>query len=649
MQARSGLTAAIAVLLASCVSGAVEAPETSRAKPDHAAPAPDAKSADLDAASMARPGDDHPGRKVYDAACAMCHERPTETRAPALDALRSMSADNIRRALTEGVMQAQGAALTRAQLSDVVAYLGVPEGRNDAWLEASMCPARLRTVDVEARPTVADFGFGLKSHRRMTAQEAGLTSGDLKKLKLEWALAFPQTTTMRAQPVIVGSTMFISVGDTNRVYALDTQSGCIKWSYLSDTQLRTALTFGEVGPDRRKVLLVGDVTRWLLQIDAETGQLIWRKDIRLFDRSRPSAASLIYKDKIIVPLSNREASQAPDDRFECCRTHGGVLALDAVTGERIWTYHTMEGATLRGENSVGTPQWGPSGAPIWANLTIDEKRNVVYATTGENFSLPATDTSDAIIAIDLDTGRQKWSFQGTPNDAWNSACGTDRSGANCPPADKSIREDFDFGGAAVLATGKTGREMLLAGQKSGHVWALNPDNGKLVWSERFGRGTTLGGNHMGVAVDDERVFVPINDSKRPNRIGSDQPGMNALDIETGKVLWRYHAKSDCGEGRRNRAPRCDIWYGLSSPPLVIDQSVVASSVDGKIFIFDASTGAITWQYDTLRDFQTVNGVPGKGGQIDNGAFVAADGALFVQSGYGAEPGNVLLKFVPAPE
>lgn len=649
MRAKLGLFAAVAFLTASCASPAVETAGTSTVVQKSQAPAANPPVAGPAKASAGRPGVDHPGRVVYEAACAMCHDRPNETRAPAMDTLRGMRAENIRRALTEGVMQAQGATLTHGQLADVVTYLAAPEGRGDRWIEASMCPADRRKVDVKATPVVASFGFGLKSQRRMTSREAGLTSRDLQDLKLEWALAFPQTTTMRSQPVIVGSTMFIAVGDTNRVYALDTRTGCIKWSYLAETQLRTALTFGEVGPDQRKVLLVGDVTRWLLQLDAETGELLWRKDIRLFDRSRPSAASLIYKDRIIVPLSNREASQAPDDRFECCRTHGGVLALDAVTGERIWTYHTMEGATLRGENAVGTPQWGPSGAPIWANLTIDEKRNVVYATTGENFSLPATNTSDAIIAIDLDTGRQKWSFQGTPDDAWNSACGTDRSGANCPPAHSSIREDFDFGGAAVLATGRTGREMLLAGQKSGHIWALNPDTGKLVWSERFGRGTTLGGNHMGVAVDDTRVFVPINDSKRPNRIGSDEPGMNALDIETGEVLWRYRATPDCGSGRQARAPRCEIWYGLSSPPLVIDRSVVASSVDGKIFIFDAATGSISWQYDTLRDFETLNGIPGKGGQIDNGAFLAADGALFVQSGYGSEPGNVLLKFAPAAE
>ncbi len=631
-----GSAAFAALLLAACSTGGEQAASQAPAASPVAA-------AQQIAASVGAP---HPGRAVYERACAMCHDKPAETRAPSLAALQVLNAEHIRFALTEGVMQAQGRALGPDDFSQLVNYLAKPADDAHGWIEANMCAADRRAVNLSSPAASAMYGVDLESTRRVTAQQAGLTSSDLGKLELEWALAFPETGTMRAQPVVVGTTMFISVGDTSRVYALDTSTGCVKWTYLSETPLRTALTYGEIGPGKRKVLMVGDATRRLIQLDALTGEQIWEQDVRLFDRSRPSAAPLIHKDRIYMALSNREASQAANDSFECCRTHGGVIAMDALTGERIWVYHTMEGAILQGVNAIGVPRWGPSGAPIWANPTIDVKRNALIVTTGENFSLPATVTSDAIISIDLDTGKQNWVFQGTPNDAWNSSCGTDRSGANCPPEAESIREDFDFGGAAVLAKRSDGRDILLAGQKSGHVWAVDPDSGKLLWSERFGRGTTLGGNHMGVAVDDTRVFVPINDSIRPNRIASHEPGMNALDITTGKVLWRYRATPACDNGREARLPNCATWHGLSSPPLVIDTSVVASSVDGWIFIFDAATGRIDWRFDTARDFETVNGVKGNGGQIDNGAFVAANGSLFVQSGYGGTPGNVLLKFTP---
>jgi polyvinyl alcohol dehydrogenase (cytochrome) len=430
------------------------------------------------------------------------------------------------------------------------------------------------------------------------------------------------------------------------VFALDTASGCVKWVYESGLPLRTSLTYGSLG--ERKVLLIAGEDARLHVIDAKTGERVWVRDVRVFDRSRTTAAPLLLKDRIIIALSNAEAGRATDDKFECCRTHGAVVALSAETGERLWVAHTMDGAILQGTNAAGVPRWGPSGAPIWSSPTYDAKRGVVYVGTGENFSLPWTKTSDAIMAIDVATGAVRWSFQGTPRDAWNSSCGTDHSGANCPPPEESIREDWDFGGSVVIAQRAEGKDILLAGQKSGHVWALDPEaNGKLVWSRRIGFGTTLGGVHWGLAVDDHRVFVPINDSVRPNRFSqAPVPGLYALDVDTGEVRWSFVAQPDCAGPRQKAVPQCANVYGLSSPPLIIDSAVVAPSVDGRLRIFDAETGAVIFTDDTVRSFRTLNGIEGHGGQIDNATIVAADGALFVQSGYGGLPGNVLIAYRP---
>jgi polyvinyl alcohol dehydrogenase (cytochrome) len=594
------------------------------------------------------PDESHPGHALYRQWCAACHDNPQGTRAPHFDGLRRLSAETLRFTLTEGPMRAQAAGMSSADREQLIAYLAdsAPDP-HAAWAERMQCSAKRRVVDLSSPPTVGSFGLNLQSHRRMTAQQAGLTSADLKKLRLAWAVAFPQVAALRSQPIVVGTTLFIVVGEAFRVYALDSETGCVKWTYKSETPLRTSPTYAELPDGSRKVLMFGDTAGRVHQIDAQTGTRIWVKDVRLFDRSNLTAAPLVYRDRAYIALSNREASAATNDKFECCRTSGAVVALDLVTGERIWKAHTMEGATLRGVNAAGALQWGPSGAPIWANLTLDEKRGVLYAATGENLSLPPTNTSDAILAIDLQTGEIRWSFQGTPNDAWNSSCGTERSGANCPPAEQSIQRDWDFGGAVVIAQRRDGRDILLAGQKSGHVWALDPDdNGKLLWVRRFGQGTTLGGVHFGLAIDGERVFAPINDSVRPNRHASHEPGMNAMDIDTGRVLWRYLAQPDCENGRDKIVPQCGNFYGLSSPPLVIDKSVVSGAVDGRLRIFDAETGKVVWEYDTVREFKTIDGTPGRGGQIDNGAYVAANGTLYVQSGYGRLPGNVLLAFRP---
>ncbi len=315
----------------------------------------------------------------------------------------------------------------------------------------------------------------------------------------------------------------------------------------------------------------------------------------------------------------------------------------------------MEDAQYTGKTSAtGVKLRGPSGAPIWSTPAIDAKHGLIYATTGQNTSLPATPTSDAILAIDLANGNLKWTHQTLANDVWNLACRPDpaQSGPNCPSPADSVLKDYDFGAGAILTQTRDGKEILLAGQKSGELWALDPQqNGKLLWRQRFGTGSALGGIHWGLAIDSEhRVFAPINDPHFPEfKDYVPEPGMNAVDIDTGKVLWRKPVTADCSNGRKERFNLCGEKYGLSAAPLVIDKSVVAGALDGRIYIFDSASGDIVWLYDTLRDFTTLNGVKGQGGGIDSHSVFAGSGMLFVASGYGGfrqPPGNVLLAFRP---
>jgi polyvinyl alcohol dehydrogenase (cytochrome) len=268
----------------------------------------------------------------------------------------------------------------------------------------------------------------------------------------------------------------------------------------------------------------------------------------------------------------------------------------------------------------------------------------VYVTTGENTSLPATGTSDAIIALDLETGEEIWVFQATPNDVWNMACGR-RAGPNCPSAEESIRRDWDFGGSAILTELPDGRELLLAGQKSGHLWALDPEDGNVVWAQRRGRGGALGGNHWGIAIDGERVFLTISDPGGGDRI----PGIYTFDIATGTPLWEHRLSPDCSGDRRERVPVCNSRYGLSATPLVVDGAVVTAGLDGRIHIFDGVDGRVLFQFDTARQFETINGIEGGGGSVDSHSIAAGAGMLFIGSGYGSfgqPPGNVLLAFRP---
>ena len=289
---------------------------------------------------------------------------------------------------------------------------------------------------------------------------------------------------------------------------------------------------------------------------------------------------------------------------------------------------------------------------------------LLFVGTGEATSEPAAKTTDAILAIDLKDGSIRWTFQATENDIFLSGCmgnrpqpaapagnatPTPRRGLNCPL--ESVFRDVDFGASVIVGKLANGEDAVFAGQKSGTLWALDPDDGKLIWRQDFGEGSPLGGIHWGIAFDGERVYAPINRPygmrPPPGGGGTQKPGMHAVDAATGKVLWTFVADPDCSGDRPKRVRGCSNNIGLSGAPTVIDGAVVEGALDGYLRAFDAKTGDLLFSFDTAKPFDTINGVPGNGGAIDNASIVAANGQLFVASGYGMfgqPPGNVLLAF-----
>jgi polyvinyl alcohol dehydrogenase (cytochrome) len=162
-----------------------------------------------------------------------------------------------------------------------------------------------------------------------------------------------------------------------------------------------------------------------------------------------------------------------------------------------------------------------------------------------------------------------------------------------------------------------------------------------------------------MSLQGNRVFVPIADPDWNIQRWQyePRPGVAALDLSTGKVLWRHHAQRGCElepnnydptSGRHNEAwPDCHFLYGFSSAPLSIDGAVLAGSLNGTLNAFSSEDGSLLWQFDTARSFETLNGVKAHGGALDNASVVVGNGALVLQSGYSyinQMPGNVLLVF-----
>ena len=570
----------------------------------------------------------------YALRCAACHDTPPDDKTPAVDAVKRMNAVRVRHALTRGNMRQHVEGLSRPQVEALVDHLVSDQ--------ATLIPDRAYCAESAATaPRIARWGYDDRNTRWQ--RNTSIDADNVGSLRLKWAFAVPNVSQMRSQPAVSDDTVFLPTMG-GELYALARDSGCIKWRYDAKRPLRTTVSLGRIGD--KGVLFVGDQGRSIHAIDAATGNLIWQRDVAVFEASMVTGSPVQYRDRLYVPISAMDVALAMRPTYECCKSHGAVRALDAATGAILWTAHMTEDAKPTYKNSLGVQMWGPSGAPVWTTPAIDANRGVLYVGTGENTSSPATEMSDAIVAIALEDGAIRWHFQGTANDAFNMACGR-RAGPNCP---KENGPDFDFGASVILTKDTKGKDILLAGQKSGDVYALDPDQqGALRWQRRIGPGSALGGVHWGIAADETHVYVPIADPPFLGARGS--PGVWALKIDDGTDVWSHAAVRGCELTGFRRVgapwPDCPFHFAFSAAASIAGDVVLAGALDGRVFAFDRSDGSIRWEFATKRSFDTVNGIDGHGGAIDNPGVLAVDDLVFVTSGYGMfgqMPGNVLLVF-----
>ena len=599
-----------------------------------------------------------PGEASYKIYCAGCHENPEVTRSPSRATLARMSQGQILNAMMTGKMTGQAAALTSKEMVAVAGYLSPTRKVSHDWAAAMACPAGRRVPDLTAPGAVSTFGFDLKNRRNLSYAETGFRPGDLSRLRLAWAIAFPEAVSMRSQAAVVGTTLFLPVGESGgRLFAFDVsdrRKPCVQWIYEAGSTLRSSAAYG-VRSDGRAVVMVGDAAGHLHMVDARTGKRLWQAQSGLFATSTSTGTPVLVGDRVIAPSSQYEIMVGASDAHECCKTHGGVVALDAMTGRRLWAYRTMEAAGPVRDRGDGQMLWGPSGAPIWNSPSVDVQRGLVFVGTGEATSPPAHRNTDALIAIDLATGREVWSFQATANDIYLSGCNRQPIGRNCVPRTETVYRDVDFGASTILAARPGGGDLLLGGQKSGAVWAMDRDIGKVVWRTDLGTGGPGGGVHWGMAVDDRRVYAPIT-LPGDNIPGQAVPahikhGVYALNLDSGAIDWAFNVGPSCGPERKVFTPYCELYFGMSGAPTIIGDTVVTGGVDGRLYVLDRATGRLIWKFDTARRFESLNGVEGNGASIGNASIVAVNGLLIVNSGYGQfgmGAGNVMLAFEREP-
>ena len=589
------------------------------------------------------------GEAVYQHRCAGCHEQAS-SRIPPRAALNQMPAERILRALDFGAMMTVAYGMSRDERQAVAAYLGT-NAPAIAFPPSAYCSDRQATVSDHPKFIWNGWSPGPNNARYQSAEAARLSVDQVRSLKLKWAFGFDGDVTAFSQPTVIDGQIFVgSAGGV--IHALRASSGCLQWTFQANGPVRSAVL--DVTEGKRHTLLFGDQNGWFYALEAETGALRWKTKVEEHDAARLTATPAAYHGNVFVPVASWEETRSLDPTYPCCTFRGSVVALRIRDGRQVWKTYLVGEPKRTGRTQRGTPQFGPSGAGVWATPTLDPKRGVMYIGTGDNYSSPPTFLSDAIVALDIKTGRVVWSKQTTPGDSYNSSCGTDKQ--NCPDENGP---DYDFGSSPILAQLPDGREILLAGQKSGMVYALDPEKkGEIVWQARIASPAphvaTSVGVLWGMASDGQQVYAATASSGRTrptdpldtrrNILDPKQGGgLTALRIAEGSKAW-YAPPIVCAEGA---PPGCSP--AQSAAVTAIPGVVFSGSNDGHLRAYSTEDGKILWDFDTVREFQTVNGIKAKGGSIDGPGAVVVNGMVFVNSGYsrfGGMPGNALLAFAP---
>jgi len=577
---------------------------------------------------------DSASAQIYEERCAMCHDKP-RVRIPPRSQIARQSAEEVIRTLTTGTMKQWADGLTADQIRALAVYVtGKQPGAGvQGNLNENLCKDPAGPINFNGSQW---NGWGRDLDNSRYQPQPGIKPEDVPRLKVKWAWTHPGPMAT-GQPTIIGDRLFVTT-EVGQLYSLNAQTGCTYWTMNAGAGLRSAMIVGTLpGASKAKfALYFGDHKSNVQAVDAITGELLWKTKVEEHRLSRITGSPVLYRDRLYVPVSSIEEVTGTDAKYECCKFRGSLVALDAYTGKILWKSFTVqEEPKPFKKNSSGTQMYGPAGGAIWSAPTLDLKRKVIYVGTGNSYTDVPTAHSDAIIAFDMDTGKIKWVNQLSPKDNFLVGCRQPGVG-NCP---EEAGPDYDFGSSPIVRRLPGGKQVILAGQKSGVIYALDPDHeGKILWQVRLGTGGALGGIEWGFAADAQNVYVPVADVFGAGR----KPGITALRTATGEKLWHVPAPpAKCSWG----TVRCN--NSQSAAATVIPGVVFSGTADGHLRGYLTRDGTIIWDFDTSPAVATVNGGQTRGGALDGGGPTIANGILYTNSGYGrivGQPGNLLLAF-----
>ncbi len=466
---------------------------------------------------------------------------------------------------------------------------------------------------------------GQDLHNWRNQEKTAINRKNAARLKTKWV--FTTGGDVGATPAVVDGTVYFPDFAGN-YYAVDAKTGTARWSRKVSDWTGIAGDFARNYPAvDGDMLILGDQAGnnavWngsqltgsgarVIAVNRHTGHAIWVTQVDAFPATMVTSSPVVFKGVVYVGVASAEENLAANPAYPCCVSRGSLVALDQRTGHKLWqTYMVPNNHGLLG---------GYSGGGIWDTTpVIDAKRRSVYVGTGNNYSVPTAvkdciaanpadrnctdpkDYFDSVVALDLATGKIKWATRALAYDAWNVACLFVPAGVyNCP---KPEGPDFDFGANGPNLISVRGADVLGIGQKSGIYWALDPDNGDVIWNTQVGPGSALGGVEWGTAFDGDRIYVPIANlygipyALQPSGTMVNGGSWAALDPRKGKILWQTATPGKCSPAIPDVGQGC---MGLG-PASVGNGVVFVGSMDTNpanptMFALDAENGKVLWSF-----------------------------------------------------
>jgi polyvinyl alcohol dehydrogenase (cytochrome) len=623
------------------------------------------------AGQVPKSGGEGAGSTIFGNFCESCHGNAKVPEAPLPGTLRQMTPEKIYFTLTEGDMKTIAQSLTDVQKKDIAEWVGGrklgAEANGDAKLMSNPCPVNPPIKDITSMPSWNGWSPSISNTRMQTTDAAKLSPAGVRRMRLKWAFGIPGASSVYGEPTVVDGKVFVS-SDAGYIYSIDAETGCVHWSFKAQTGVRSAISIGLTKPGSTKyAAYFGDIRGNVYSIDASTGELIWKVSADPHPLSRITGASRLYNGVLYVPVASLEEPESSSANYLCCTFRGMVIALDSATGKQIWKTYTLPDKPIPRKLPDGRDYIGTAGVGVWTPVTLDPKRNALYIGTGNTFSGPDIGRSDAIMALDMTSGKMLWVHQDEPEDVWHTGCGHNQgTPTNFPPLSTvgltpqtelpnmpkgggaanprppmpasyycptSEGPDWDFSAGVMLLDRPNGKTLLIAGQKAGMAWAHDPDQkGAVVWKSDISRGQIV----FGSATDGKYAYFPMRGGTRGM---TPTGGVVAVDVNDGVEQWYRSIPAQASMADHT---------GLTAAVTVIPGVVFTAGLDGMLRAFTTLTGEPIWEFDTTQALTTVNGVKAKGGSIGSAGPTVANGMVFVTSGYtgfeSGAPGNMLLAF-----